>query len=156
MIRLAPITRNDWDRVKHIAVLPEQVVFCGTIDQHFAMDEPDCDFHIILRDECAVGFFKIDRAYGAREYAQPGDLGVRGVMIDAAEQGKGSGKAAMMALPAYVANAYPKASTLALTVNQSNPGARAVYLAAGFVDTGELYLGGQNGPQHVLRIHLRG
>ncbi|UXU74445.1 MULTISPECIES: hypothetical protein [unclassified Paracoccus (in: a-proteobacteria)] len=42
-----------------------------------------------------------------------------------------------------------------LTVNQVNPGARAVYLAAGFVDGGEMYHGGRIGPQHILRLSLR-
>ena len=62
MIALEPIARSDRDRVNHIAVLPEQVPFCGTIAEQFAMNEPDCDFHVILRDGQVVGFFKIDRA----------------------------------------------------------------------------------------------
>jgi hypothetical protein len=43
-----------------------------------------------------------------------------------------------------------------LTVNVRNPVARAVYVRGGFVDAGELHLGGSAGPQHVLRLDLGG
>ena len=36
----------------------------------------------------------------------------------------------------------------------ADPAARAVYVRGGFVDAGELHLGGSMGPQHVLRLHL--
>ncbi len=157
MITLEPLGRDGYDRVAHIAVTPQQEPFCGTILGHFQADEPGCDFHLIARDGQAVGFFKIDRAYAeSYAFAEPGELGLRGVMMDAREQGKGSGKAAMRALGPYVAERYPDAKTLVLTVNQVNPLARAVYLSAGFVDTGALHHGGQIGPQHILRLGLRG
>nr|WP_233253180.1 GNAT family protein [Paracoccus binzhouensis] len=147
--------RDGLDRVAHIAVHPEQEPFCGTIAGHFAADEPDCDFHVVTRDGRAVGFFKIGRAYAARfDFARPDELGLRGVMIDAAEQGRGTGKAAMRALGSYVAGLYPHAKALVLTVNEVNPVARAVYLDAGFVDTGAFHHGGRIGPQHILRLPL--
>ena len=156
MIRLQPITRNDRDRVNHIAVLPSQEPFCGTIAHHFAADEPECDFHIVLRDEDVVGFFKIDRAYFEKfTFAQPHEIGLRGVMIDRAEQGKGTGKAAIRALRDYLPARYPWAASVVLTVNQINPAAIATYLAAGFQNTGELYHGGKIGPQHIMRMPLR-
>lgn len=156
MITLHPLGRDGIDRVAHIAVTPAQEPFCGTIAGHFAADEPSCDFHLIARDTRAVGFFKIDRAYDAHfDFVGPGELGLRGVMIDAAEQGRGTGKAAMAALGPYLRRHYPQAETLFLTVNEINPVARAVYLACGFVDTGGRYLGGKIGPQHILRMNLR-
>ncbi|MDF3606640.1 GNAT family protein [Paracoccus sp. DMF-8] len=156
MITLEPLGRDGYDRVAHIAVTPQQEPFCGTIAGHFQADESGCDFHLIARDGRPVGFFKIDRAYAARyDFAAPDELGLRGVMVDAREQGKGSGKAAMRALGPYVARRYPQARALVLTVNEANPLARAVYLAAGFRDTGALHHGGQIGPQHILRLPLR-
>lgn len=155
-ITLQPLGRDGFDRVAHIVVRPEQEAFCGTIAQHFAADEPGCDFHMVLRDDRAIGFFKIDRTYPLQyPFARPGELGLRGVMIDAGEQGRGSGKAAMAALGPYVAQLYPHAVQLVLTVNQVNPLARAVYLAAGFIDGGEFWHGGRIGPQHILRLNLR-
>lgn len=152
---LEPLGRDGFERVAHIAVRPEQEPFCGTIAGHFAADEPGCDFHVVTRDGRAVGFFKIDRAYAAHfDFAGPQDLGLRGVMIDAAEQGHGTGKAAIRALGRYVPRLYPRAKALVLTVNEVNPVARAVYLDAGFTDTGSFYHGGRIGPQHILRLSL--
>lgn len=153
MIRLEPISHDDLDRVSHIAVQPDQEKFCGTIGEHFSNLNPDFDFHIVLRDDVVVGFFKTDRAFHkSYPFARAGEIGVRGVMIDASEQGKGTGRAAMALLPAYARGLYPQATGLVLSVNTVNPAARAVYLAAGFVDEGELHHGGLVSAQHVLRL----
>lgn len=155
MIALAPLGRDAYDRVAHISVHPAQEPFCGTIAGHFATEEPCCDFHAVLRDGRAVGFFKIDRAYPKHyAFARPGEIGLRGVMIDRNEQGRGTGKAAMRELPTYLTSHYPEAPGLVLTVNLLNEVARAVYLATGFRDTGALYYGGRIGPQHILRLSL--
>lgn len=157
MIRLQPISHKDRDRVNHIAVLPEQEPFCGSIAHHFDDPRPNFDFHVVLRDDHPVGFFKIDRDYRAEyPFALPDELGLRGVMIDRREQGKGTGKAAMAELLPYLSQQYPQASSVALTVNEVNPLARAVYLAAGFIDTGEMFHGGRISAQHIMRLSLKG
>lgn len=156
MITLAPLAKDDPAPVAHIRVMPAQEHFCGTIDGHFAADEPLVDFHQILRDGRVVGFFKLDRGYAERlDYARPGDLGVRGVMVDQGEQGRGTGTAAMAALADYVPLHYPDARALILTVNMVNPAAIAAYRRAGFVDTGKLCHSGVISPQHILRMELR-
>ncbi|WP_265499868.1 GNAT family N-acetyltransferase [Paracoccus beibuensis] len=155
MITLALLGRDRFEDVSHIAVAPEQEPFSGTIAGHFTVGEPLCDFHVIRRDGHAVGFFKIDRDYASRmELARPGELGLRGVMIDRAWQGRGIGKAAMALLREHLCQHYPKARGCVLTVNTINAAARAVYLSAGFRDGRELYHGGKIGPQHVLRLDL--
>jgi RimJ/RimL family protein N-acetyltransferase len=92
-----------------------------------------------------------------RVYA-PGDgvVGVRGVYVDAASQGRGLGTAMLRELPAFALRRHPGATRLALTVNVSNPRAIRTYLRAGFTDTGRLYHGGRLGPQHVLELPLNG
>ncbi|WP_312529290.1 GNAT family N-acetyltransferase [Paracoccus sp. (in: a-proteobacteria)] len=156
MIRLELISHQDLDRVAHVAVLPEQEPFCGTIGEHFSNLDPDLDFHAILKDEQVVGFLKTDRAYHTRyDFAHPDEIGVRGVMVNADEQGKGTGKAAMLALRDHAARLYPAANGLILTVNIVNAAARAAYLAAGWRDEGELYHGGNISAQHILRLSLR-
>lgn len=155
MIALAPLRRDEFARVRHIAVAPDQLPFCGTIASHFDADEPFCDLHAVLDDGHPVGFFKIDRNYAARmALAPPGHLGLRGVMIDRCRQGRGTGRAAMVLLGAYLRARYPGAPGCALTVNVINPAARAIYLAGGFRDEGQVYLGGRLGPQHVLMLDL--
>lgn len=132
----------------------EQEPFCGNINGHFAADEPGCDFHIVERDGQAVGFFKIDREFHHHGFVLPDEIGLRGVMIDASEQGRGTGKTAMRMLRSYLTSLYPDAVSVVLTVNIVNDRARAVYLAAGFFDTGNLHYGGTIGPQHILRLSL--
>ena len=157
MIALGPLGRDEYDRVAHIAVLPGQEPFCGTIAGHFEANEPDCDFHVVIRDGRAVGFFKIDRAYPRRyPFARAGEIGLRGMMIDRREQGRGTGKAAMLALGPYLRTGYPQAPGCVLTVNAVNLPARAIYLAGGFRDEGGLHHGGRIGPQHILRMDLTG
>lgn len=155
MIALKALGRNEFARVAHIAVTPAQEPFCGALADHFAADEPGCDFHCVERDGRAVGFFKIDRDYHRGfDFVGWDEIGLRGMQIDAGEQGKGTGKAAMALLHGYLSVHYPAASAVVLTVNTVNAPARAIYLAAGFADTGRLYLGGKIGPQQVLRMAL--
>ncbi|MDS9468454.1 GNAT family protein [Paracoccus sp. MBLB3053] len=155
MIALEPLGRHEFDRVAHIEVTPEQQPFCGTVPGHFEMDEPGCDFHVVIRDGHAVGFFKIDREFATRfDFALSHEIGLRGMMIDRNEQGQGTGKAAILALRPYLQRLYPDASNCVLTVNIINLAARSVYLSGGFQDEGGLFHGGRIGPQHILRMNL--
>ena len=81
-------------------------------------------------------------------------IGLRGVLVDAGAQGAGIGHKAMALIGGYVRARFPRAREVVLTVNHLNPGARAVYLAAGFRDEGEDFLGGSRGPQHIMRLAL--
>jgi GNAT superfamily N-acetyltransferase len=80
---------------------------------------------------------------------------LRSFYVAAEHQGHGYGRLAAAATPSLAQAVAPRATHLLLTVNEENPAARATYLAAGFVDTGERFLGGTLGPQHILRHHLR-
>ena len=113
------------------------------------------DVHAIISDDAPVGLFRIDRNYPAMHgFALHGDLGLRTVLIDAACQGKGIGTSAMLALPAYLRDIYPKARRLWLTVNLQNSAAIASYLKGGFTDTGAIWPHGDAGPQHIMRLAL--
>ena len=156
-IALAPLTPADRDRVAHLTVHPDQLRFAGTVAEAFDAPAPDQDFHAILSHETPVGFFRIDRGYAAiHGFAEPGDLGLRTVIVDAARQGQGIGTAALRALPAYLRAHYPDARRLWLTVNLQNPAAIASYLKAGFQDTGAIWPHGGAGPQHIMRLPLPG
>ena len=85
----------------------------------------------------------------------PTALGLRTVMVDANRQGMGVGRSLCQMLPAYLAQHYPRACSLWLTVNLRNPGAVRAYVKGGFVDTGEHWLGGDAGPQHIMKMSLR-
>lgn len=154
---IEPLGRGAFARVAHLTVAPAQERFSGTVTDAFGADEPDVDFHAICLGADAVGFFKIDRDYARRHhFAGARDLGLRAFLIGRAYQGRGIGAAAVRALPGYLAAHYPEARGVVLTVNMSNPAAKACYRNGGFADTGEIYEGGQAGPQLVMRMGLEG
>ncbi|NHF71691.1 GNAT family N-acetyltransferase [Paracoccus xiamenensis] len=118
-------------------------------------DTPELSFHAIHAEGRLVGMFKLDPRYPERhDFAEDTDLGIRGVLIDHLQQGRGLGTRAMAALPDYAAGLYPDKRRLVLTVNLLNPGAYAIYRKAGFRDMGEIYAGGSRGPQHILWADL--
>jgi len=154
-ISFGPLGPGDYEKVAHIAVAPEQVRFSGTVEDAFASPSPTLDFYAIELDGNPVGFFKIDLDYQREHgFALPGELGLRTVMLETAQQGKGVASQSLRALPAFLNEHYPEATSLALTVNTANAGAIRCYISSGFSDTGELYLGGDQGPQHVMRMAL--
>ncbi len=154
-ITLRPLGRGDFGIVAEIGVAPEQLKFSGSVTEAFEADEDGVDFHAIFHDGQAVGFFKIDRHYRQTvTLAEPHDLGLRAFLIDLKAQGQGIATSAVRALPAYLREMYPGASAVMLTVNKINPAAIACYLKGGFVDTGQTWLKGEAGPQHVMRMAL--
>ncbi|MUO79322.1 GNAT family N-acetyltransferase [Agrobacterium vitis] len=160
-LTLAPLAREDCARVLHLALPPAQQVFAGSIAEAVEDADPAVDFHIGSVCEEPVCFFKIDRGYDTRlagfdlaEHGfQPGDLGLRALIVGSQFQGKGFGKAAMVALPAYLARHYP-ARHCFLTVNLRNPTAIGLYTKSGWQNTGQTYLGGKAGPQVLMRLDL--
>lgn len=155
-VTLAPLTLDDRDRVAHLTVHPDQLRFAGTVAEAFDKPRSDLDFHAILQGDDAVGFFKIDRGYPlAHGFAQPGDLGLRAVIVNATKQGQGIGTAAMRALPGYLRGRYPQARRLWLTVNLQNPVAIASYRRGGFQDTGAIWPHGDAGPQQIMRLMMQ-
>ncbi|MCB1343328.1 MAG: GNAT family N-acetyltransferase [Pseudooceanicola sp.] len=156
-LTLAPLSRDDFATVAHIAVHPAQERFSGTPADAFAHHQPTSDLHVIRLDGGAVGLFRIDRAYAADHwFARPDEPGLKSFMIDAGRQGQGVGTAAVRALDAYLPARYPGIRSVVLTVNMANPAAIRTYRAGGFVDTGEIYEGGRAGPQLVMRMPLAG
>lgn len=164
-ISLRPISRQDFDLVRHLTVEPDQVLFSGTVAQAFKTQREGVDFHAILAspeicdeaeivkefDPKPVGFFKIDRSYGI---AQPNELGLCAFLIDRQHQGKGIATQTIRQLPTYLPLHYPKHTSLMLTVDLKNSGAIASYQNGGLATTGQLYFGGILGPQHVMRMPL--
>ncbi|MCQ0971656.1 GNAT family N-acetyltransferase [Paracoccus sp. TK19116] len=116
---------------------------------------PDLTFHEIRAEGRTVGMFKLDPRYHERhDFAKADEIGLRGVLIDRDHQGKGYGLAAVRLLPDHVKITHPLARAVLLTVNIKNGGAYRTYQRAGFVDTDERYLGGDLGPQHIMRLSL--
>lgn len=147
---LVPVDSRLREAVLATAPRPEQEVFSGRAAQTLPVAEADSARHpyAMTLDGVVVGFFVLDTGTRAP------DLLLRGFYVDAGAQGRGVGTAAVRELAALVARDFPAVGSLVLTVNVRNAAARAVYLAGGFVDGGELFLGGPAGPQHVLRLRV--
>ncbi|MCM2442617.1 GNAT family N-acetyltransferase [Agrobacterium vitis] len=160
-LTLAPLARDDRARVLHLSLPLEQQIFAGPIESVIDDNDQTVDFHIGSVSDDPVCFFKIDRDYNTRLSSfdlakhgfQPGDLGLRALIVGSQFQGKGYGRAAMAALPAYLARHYP-ARHCFLTVNLRNPTAIGLYTKSGWQDTGQTYLGGKAGPQVLMLLEL--
>ena len=144
------------DAVSSVSLLDEQVRFAGTADEFLTSQCEGVDHHVILLDDDVIGFFKVDRLYSETyEFCPKGSIGLRALVIDHRQQGKGIGTQAVMDMIPYLARSYPDFSSVYLTVNCENPGAIRCYLKAGYVDTEALYIGGAAGPQHIMKALLR-
>ncbi|WP_269450810.1 GNAT family N-acetyltransferase [Stenotrophomonas sp. MMGLT7] len=147
-------SRRDWDLAEALRLPDAQREFTAAPSRWRGAGAGLVPCLVEHGDE-VVGFLVLDRSYHlSHSFAAPGELGVRGLLIDAARQRRGLGVAAARALPGPLLEEGWRG--LCLTVNRRNPGAYRCYLAAGFADAGELYLGGPAGPQHVLRKPLAG
>lgn len=140
---------------EQLAVHPEQVIYVGTVAESLADVAANETGHLlphgIWLDGQLVGYFLVDTGYGHdHDFAPTTALGVRTLLIDARRQGEGLGKRMVKSLKPYLQKAFPDREYCYLTVNCRNPGARHCYLAGGFIDDGELYHGGEAGPQHVM------
>jgi len=137
-------------------IAPSQSDFVAPMAETLEANVGAWDDHVVVREGAprkVVGFFQIDaRGVGPRI---PGQIEIHEVRIDRVAQGQGYGKAFFSVLPDYLRAQYPEATDVCLTVNCRNPRAYHVYSSAGFVNTGELYLHGGAGPQHIMTLNLR-
>jgi GNAT superfamily N-acetyltransferase len=109
---------------------------------------------ILVRAE-PVGMFALDRGGYLRECDDdPRAVLLRAFYVAPEHQGHGYGRAAVAVLPSFVRDHLPDVRRVVLTVNHENPGAIKTYLAGGLTDTGQNYLGGAAGAQHVFELRL--
>ena len=143
---------QDQKAVQHLQLAEYQSMFAMPFDQFLATTPGQFDGFVIEHDGNLVGCFMIDTTYAEKmEFCDSNGLGLRNVVIDHRMQGKGIGVQAIISLLNNIKAFYPDHNQLYLTVNCRNAGAIKCYLKAGFVDTGELYLGGDAGPQHIMK-----
>lgn len=153
MILLRQVAKDDLARLSGLRQNPGQYANDGA--EMILDPTPGISFHEILRDGDTVGMFKLDPLYHQRhDFADPFSIGLRGMLIDRAHQGQGIAQAALRQLPTHIRPLHPLVRQVVLTVNLLNPAGYAAYLKAGFADLGQIYYGGGQGPQHILRLPL--
>jgi RimJ/RimL family protein N-acetyltransferase len=156
-IRVHPVTASLAAGVRLLQVAPEQRDYVGdaAFNLEQAQADPSSEAMAILADELVIGFYRLDFALNAvagRSFGAP-SVGLRAFMLDVAQQRRGYGSRAVVALCDDLQRRHPQRRLLVLMVNCRNRAAVAVYRKAGCVDTGELHRGGRAGPQHLM---LRG
>lgn len=151
MIKLEKLNASEITEVCSIAVHDDQVKFVGTVKEFLADRNEATHLHVIKHNDQVVGCFKIDIAYAeSYVFCTEGSIGLRAFLIDAKQQGRGLGTLAVKALLPYLKENYANYPRIYLTVNAKNPAAHTCYQRAGFHETGECYLGGAAGPQHIM------
>ncbi|MBU2862821.1 GNAT family N-acetyltransferase [Reinekea forsetii] len=155
MIRLRKYEEADRSAVLALSVATSQVPFVGEVAELLQEVEGMHRFVIESQDEGIVGFFRFDTNFAkSHEFASKTELGLRSFFIDQRYQGRGFGQQACKAIYEYATQHFADYYTVVLTVNCKNPSAIHAYSKAGFIDAGELYLGGDAGPQHIMRMAL--
>ncbi|HET6433765.1 GNAT family N-acetyltransferase [Dyella sp.] len=157
-LSVAPVQPATEAQVLALEVLPNQRAFVGRIDDLLADagNRASCEPMAILLDTRVIGFYCIEtcaRVVAPVEFDAPA-LGLRGFFLDAQWQGQGLARPALAAVIDDVAKRHPAAKLLVLAVGAGNTAALALYLGAGFRDSGGRYHGGPAGLQHLLTRRL--
>lgn len=155
MLKIKPLRKGDLNKVLSIQASAEQFAFSADpksfIEAHVQGSYP----FLIWESEQIIGYFKLDTLLPQKQnYCPVNSLGLCTLLVDKRMQGKGVGTQSVLHAIEYVKTHFKQYDYLYLTVNCKNPAAYHCYLKAGFEDTGELYLGGPVGPQHIMKISL--
>lgn len=152
---LTPYRPEQRERVLGLSLHETQQAFVAPIAQTLAEIHSQLSAHLIGHGEQVAGFFLIDQDYAQHyPFASADSVGLRNFFIDQRFQGLGLAKRSLQALPDYLRAQRIAASAVFLTVNCKNEAAIPLYRQCGFEDTGELYLDGGYGPQHIMRLAL--
>ena len=143
-VTLQEITRDNWLQCARLKVSPEQERFVASNGVSMAQSkyEPDHIPLAVYDGEEIVGFVM----YGTDP--SDGKVWIARVMVDARQQRKGYGRAAMHALLDRI-RAIPNCDEVFISYESDNEVARRLYASFGFLETGEIIEG-----ETVARLSL--
>jgi len=136
-IRFGQYTRNNWEEVLKLEVLPEQKKFAPSVAESLAAayikpwDEA-LDPYIIFSGDTIVGCFYLSYTPGSKD-----NYWIGGFMIDKKYQRRGYGKAALLEMLNFIPSVHTTCEKVMLTVEKDNAVAQALYKSLGFSDTGD-------------------
>jgi len=142
-VEIRPVTRDNWRAVVAVSARPDQADFVAPIAYYLALCRYDGEWQ-------PLGLWSGDSVVGFAMWAFDPDDGSRwigGVVIDAADQGKGYGRAAMQAIIGFLRE--QGAPEVALSYEPENTVARRLYESLGFRETGEM-----EGDEIVARLRM--
>jgi diamine N-acetyltransferase len=133
MITLQPITKENYWQCIDLKVAPEQENFVASnlVSLVQAVYEEGAIPRAIYADETMVGFIM------GQHVPDRSIFYIWRLMVDASQQGKGYGKAAMHLMLDHL-KAIPGCQRIAISYAPENETARQLYARLGFVETGEI------------------
>lgn len=137
---LEPIDRSNYKKLFHMQLRPEQVTFVTpprwTLARcyvKFFGENFEHLPHLIRVGDEVVGY-----ATTACDPNSAENYWIDDIMIDAEQQGKGYGRAAMVKVLGMIVGRYPNCRAVQLTCFRANTTAAALYRSLGFEPTGEV------------------
>jgi diamine N-acetyltransferase len=133
VVTLRAVDAENWRAVADVAPRDDQREFAPALAARYLL-------LTLLEDPwSSLAVYAGDTVVGHAMWAvdDDGSHWIGGVLIDAAEQGSGVGRAAMTALVAWLA-AKPACSVVRLSYDERNTAAARLYADLGFVATGEV------------------
>jgi diamine N-acetyltransferase len=142
-VEIRPITGESFRDVIDLAVHEHQLAWVAPTARYLAVCAYGDVWHPlgIYADGIPVGY-----AMWSRD-PEDGSHWIGGFLIDRSQQGRGHGRAAMLAIMEYLRRAEA-ARTFALSYRPDNEVARRLYAALGFLETGE-----HEGDELVARLN---
>ena len=145
LVAYEALTAVQRQQASAIEVHPEQLPFCGdmycALNSLLAKPSPGVKGFALLADDIPVAFLLLKRPPCLPHWASEHSATLHALQVDRQQQGRGFGKACLQALPAVARQAWPQIKGLELSVDADNVAAMGLYLAAGWVDSGEAYRG---------------
>ncbi|MBB6732360.1 GNAT family N-acetyltransferase [Cohnella zeiphila] len=137
-IELRPVTRENWRDAISLKVQEDQQSYVPAVAVSLAKIyiKPDGDEVVYLpfaiySEGTMVGFMMHAYVESTRDM-----YWINGFLIDATEQKKGYGGAALDLMMSWIINKFPQCKEIRLTVHQDNKSAKAFYQKRGFAETG--------------------
>ncbi|WP_313452733.1 GNAT family N-acetyltransferase [Pseudomonas rhodesiae] len=145
LVAYGALTDLQQQQLNAIEVHPEQLPFCGdmycALNSLLAKPSPGVKGFALLADDVPVAFLLLKRPPCLPYWADAHSATLHALQVDRRQQGRGFGKACLLALPAAALEAWPQIKGLELSVDTDNVAAMGLYLGLGWVDSGEAYKG---------------
>jgi diamine N-acetyltransferase len=139
-IALIPIDRTNYRALWRLQLKPEQRTFVSppawSVTRCYVKalgEQYEHRPHLISADGTIVGFSTI-----VCDPHSEDEYWIDDIMIDAPQQGRGYGRAAVVETLRTIVKRYPRCRAVQLVCFRANTNAAALYLSLGFVKTGEM------------------
>jgi diamine N-acetyltransferase len=135
-----PVDASNWRAMLALKVHPEQVTFVASPAKSLSICYVraygrDIEYlpHVICNGDDVIGYVTIACDPNSRD-----EYWIDDIMIDAPQQGKGYGRAAIEMTVRMTVERYPRCETIRLTCFRANHIAARIYESLGFRKTGQL------------------